>query len=91
MGKLRSKTNHRPTKHNGVTLGEPLVVLADGTLPPEGANIADGTLSPEGANIADCFWQWDDGAFPTGELLEDGTLVPDVPVDAPGNPKPGKP
>lgn len=64
MGTLRSKIrSNEPV--NGVTLGEPRITLADGTEPDVGSNISE------------LFFAWDDSALPNGELLIDGTIVPD--------------
>ena len=63
MGSLRSKFNHAGRVVNGVTLGQPPILTDDLTQP---------------TTIAEAFFIWDDSALPTGEILADGTIVPDV-------------
>lgn len=64
MGTLRSKIrSNEPI--NGVTLGEPRITLADGSEPEVGTAITE------------LFFSWDDANLPSGELLADGTIVPD--------------
>jgi hypothetical protein len=75
MGRIIGKTYNAATEVQGVRLGRPLVVKADGT-PPE-----------EGDSLADCFFAWDDSRIPDGEIDATGvlTVASDEPVgkDAP--------
>jgi hypothetical protein len=74
MGRLRSKMNHRPTKVNGVELGEPVITREDGT------------PFQEGDNIADLVFAWDDSRLPDGLVDDTGRVVPDLPDERPGGP-----
>ena len=64
MGTVRSKIRTIDTI-NGILLGEPTIATTDGQAP------ADGTA------ITDLWFRWDDSALPDGELLADGTIIPD--------------
>lgn len=67
MGSLRSKFNHKGLVVNGVTLGDP-PILTDDLTPP--------------LTIESAFFVWDDSRIPTGLILQDGTVVPDVEPDS---------
>ena len=62
MGTLRSKFNHSGLVINGIALGQPPILAEDLTDPQA---------------ISDAFFIWDDSALPTGEILEDKTIVLD--------------
>lgn len=62
MGTLRSKFNHSGMVINNITLGQPPILAQDLTDPQA---------------ISDAYFIWDDSAIPTGEILQDGTIVPD--------------
>jgi hypothetical protein len=62
MGTLRSKFNHSGLIVNGITLGQSPILSEDLTDPKA---------------ISDAFFIWDDSTLPTGEILEDATIVSD--------------
>ena len=69
MGQIRSKVYAENVSINGVTLGQPVILKADGS--PWGP----------GDSISSLYYTWDDGRIGDGELLEDGTVVPDAAVE----------
>lgn len=71
MGRLRAKTNHRPTHVNGVQLGDPVITREDGT------------PFQDGDNIADLVFAWDDSRIPNGVVDELGAVALDK-VETPG-------
>ena len=62
MRTLRSKFNNSGIVVNGITLGQPPILAQDLTDPQA---------------ISEAFFIWDDSGIPTGEILEDGTIIPD--------------
>ena len=70
MGTLRSKTNRIGVVVNGVTLGDAPMALIDGT-----------PASDPGVHLPDCWYFWDDSAFPTGLVYESGHVDVDEPED----------
>jgi hypothetical protein len=65
VGTLRSKFNHSGLVINGITLGQPPILVEDLTEPQA---------------ISDAFFIWDDSALPTGEISKDGSVVLDETV-----------
>ena len=75
MGRITGKTYNALTEVQGVRLGQPTVVKADGT-PPQ-----------EGDSLADCFFQWDDSRIPDAVIDATGVLTLEA-VDIDGKPQP---
>jgi hypothetical protein len=65
MGQLRARIHHGTKATNGVTLGDPVVVRADGT------------PAAPGDDLADLFWVWDDPRLPTGLVDRAGVITVD--------------
>lgn len=65
MGSLRSKFNHKGLVVDGITLGDPPILTEE-------------LVAPQ--SIAEAWFVYDDSRIPTGEILEDGTIVPDEPA-----------
>ena len=63
MGRITGKTYNALTEVQGVRLGQPTVVKADGT-PPQ-----------EGDSLADCWFAWDDSRIPDAVIDATGVLT----------------
>jgi hypothetical protein len=66
MGKLRSKTNRTGLVVNGVELGVAPMATIDGT-PASDPNVY----------LPDCWYFWDDPAFPNGVVYASGAVDED--------------
>jgi hypothetical protein len=75
MGRITGKTYNAATEVQGVRLGQPTVVKADGSAPVEGDSLAD------------CYFAWDDSRIPTGQIDATGVLTLEA-VDVDGKPAP---
>lgn len=65
MGLLRSKTYLENITINDVLLGQPTIVKSDGA------------PFSSGDSMKDLWFAWDDNRIPSGEILEDGIIIPD--------------
>lgn len=68
MGILRSKTYLSNIIVNGITLGDPVLLVRENE-----------NLRPQkmGDSVEDLWYCWDDSSILNGEVLSDGTVLPD--------------